>query len=52
MLSYWLGFEECEVANALGVSRGTVKTHLHRAIATLRNTVGASLKEEHLVRLN
>jgi RNA polymerase sigma-70 factor (ECF subfamily) len=51
VLRYLLGFSEAQVAEALGVTRGTVKTHLHRGITALRATVGESLKEEHLARL-
>jgi RNA polymerase sigma factor (sigma-70 family) len=48
VLRYLLGFSEAEVAAALGVSQGTVKTHLHRGIAAMRKRLGPALKEEHL----
>jgi RNA polymerase sigma-70 factor (ECF subfamily) len=51
VLTYLLGFSETQVAGALGVSHGTVKTHLHRGMSALRGTVGQNLKEEHLARL-
>ena len=51
MLTYLLGFSEAQVAGALGVSHGTVKTHLHRGMSALRGTVGQNLKEEHFARL-
>jgi RNA polymerase sigma-70 factor (ECF subfamily) len=51
VLTYLLGFSEAQVAGALGVSHGTVKTHLHRGMSALRGTVGQNLKEEHFARL-
>jgi RNA polymerase sigma-70 factor (sigma-E family) len=48
VLRYLLDFSEAEVAAALGVSQGTVKTHLHRGIATLRKNAGPALRGEHL----
>jgi RNA polymerase sigma factor (sigma-70 family) len=51
VLRYLLGLSETEVAQALHLSHGTVKTHLRRGIARLRATVGRELKEDHLVRL-
>jgi RNA polymerase sigma-70 factor, ECF subfamily len=51
VLRYLLDFSEAEVAAALGVSQGTVKTHLHRGIAALRKTVGPGLKGEHLAEI-
>jgi RNA polymerase sigma-70 factor (sigma-E family) len=48
VLRYLLDFSEAEVAAALGVSQGTVKTHLHRGIATLRRSIGPALRGEHL----
>jgi RNA polymerase sigma-70 factor (sigma-E family) len=35
VLRYYLGLEEGEIAESLGISRGSVKTHTHRALATL-----------------
>ena len=35
-LRYLEGLDLCEVAAALGVGKGTVKTHLHRALTALR----------------
>ena len=34
-LRYYLDLPESEIASALGISPGSVKTHLHRAVATL-----------------
>jgi len=51
VLRYLLDFSEAEVAAALGVSQGTVKTHLHRGIAALRKTVGPALKEDHFAEI-
>jgi RNA polymerase sigma-70 factor (sigma-E family) len=51
VLRYLLGLSETQVADALNISHGTVKTHLRRGISRLRETVGRNLKEEHLVRL-
>jgi RNA polymerase sigma factor (sigma-70 family) len=51
VLRYLVGLSEPEVATALGLSLGTVKTHLRRGLSGLRTTVGRSLKEEHLAHL-
>jgi RNA polymerase sigma factor (sigma-70 family) len=51
VLRYLLGLSETQVAQALHLSHGTVKTHLRRGIGRLRATVGRELREEHLVRL-
>jgi RNA polymerase sigma-70 factor (sigma-E family) len=51
VLRYLLGLSEPEVADVLGVSLGTVKTHLRRGLAGLRTTVAPTLKEEHLAHL-
>lgn len=52
VLRYLLDFSEAEVAAALGVSRGSVKTHLHRGVAALRKSVGPALRGEHLAELS
>lgn len=44
-LRYLGGLSEREVADALHVSPGTVKTHLHRGIAALRAQLGADTEE-------
>ncbi len=50
-MRYLVGLSETEVAAALNISHGTVKTHLRRGISSLRGTVGLALKEEHVARL-
>ena len=47
-LRYLGGLSEAEVAVALGVSAGTVKTHLHRGSATLRRRLGPDAEDEDL----
>ncbi len=51
VMRYLLGLSETEVASALDISHGTVKTHLRRGLAAVRQTLGRNLKEEHLARL-
>jgi RNA polymerase sigma factor (sigma-70 family) len=51
VLRYLVGLSETEVATALHLSPGTVKTHLRRGMSTLRGTVGRNLEEEHLARI-
>ena len=51
VLRYLVGLSEVEVAAALHVSHGTVKTHLRRGLSVLRRNVGSNLKEDHLARL-
>jgi RNA polymerase sigma factor (sigma-70 family) len=36
VLRYYGGLSEAEIASAMGISRGAVKTHTARAIAALR----------------
>lgn len=36
VLRYYSQLSEAEIADALGISRGAVKTHAHRGLATLR----------------
>jgi RNA polymerase sigma factor (sigma-70 family) len=45
-LRYLCDLSESDVAIALGVSAGTVKTHLHRGLAALRGSLGAEPEEE------
>ena len=40
VLRYFAGYEEAEIATALGTSQGTVKTHLARGIRRLRDLLG------------
>jgi RNA polymerase sigma factor (sigma-70 family) len=48
VLRYLGGFSEAEVAALTGVSRGTVKTHLHRGLANLRGRLGTGFEEVDL----
>jgi RNA polymerase sigma-70 factor (sigma-E family) len=40
VLRYWLGLNESEIAAALGISRGTVKSTAARGLAALARTIG------------
>jgi RNA polymerase sigma factor (sigma-70 family) len=42
---YLGGLSDREVAQALGISLGSVKTHIHRGLNALRARLGASLEE-------
>ena len=44
-MRYFLELSEAEMADALGVARGTVKSRLARALGRLRHTIGAALRE-------
>jgi RNA polymerase sigma factor (sigma-70 family) len=44
-LHYLGGLSDREVAQALGISLGSVKTHIHRGIKCLRARLGGSLEE-------
>jgi RNA polymerase sigma factor (sigma-70 family) len=44
-LHYLGGLTDREVAETLGISLGSVKTHIHRGIAGLRARLGAGLEE-------
>ncbi len=44
-LRYLGGLSDREVALALGISLGSVKTHIHRGLHGLRTTLGAGLEE-------
>ena len=48
VLRYLCDLPEADVALALGVSAGTVKTHIHRALASLRTDIGADFEEEYV----
>ena len=43
VLRYWADLPEAEVAAVLGCSAGTVKTHAHRALRSLRKVLGDEL---------
>jgi len=40
VLRYFAGYDEAEIATALGTSQGTVKTHLARGTKRLRDLIG------------
>jgi len=41
VLRYWLDLPEREIAAAMGVSQGTVKSHVSRGLATLARVLGS-----------
>jgi RNA polymerase sigma factor (sigma-70 family) len=41
VLRYWLDLREAEVAAAMGISAGAVKTHTSRAMAALTRALGS-----------
>lgn len=47
-LRYYLELSEAEIADALGISRGSVKAHASRGSAALRNLLGAHLDQGDL----
>lgn len=51
VMRHLAGLSEAEVADALRVSTGSVKTHLHRGVASLRDRLGPILHMEE-VRAN
>ena len=46
VLRYYEGLSEAEIADTLGLSRGTVKSHASRGLATLRQRMKPSDQEE------
>ena len=40
LLRYYEGMSEPEIADALGIARGTVKSRLHTAVMALRRSLG------------
>jgi len=52
VLRYLCDLPEADVARALGVSAGTVKTHVHRALASLRANIGADFEEGYVHELH
>jgi RNA polymerase sigma-70 factor (sigma-E family) len=51
VLRYLVGLSEAQVAEALDISHGTVKTHLRRGLAGLRKDVNQDLREDHIASL-
>lgn len=45
-LRYYLDLSEAEIAETLGISRGSVKTHASRALAALERTLTAPDADE------
>jgi RNA polymerase sigma-70 factor (sigma-E family) len=41
VLRYWLDLSEAEIADAMGISRGAVKSHASRAVAALERALEA-----------
>jgi RNA polymerase sigma factor (sigma-70 family) len=48
-LRYLADLSESDVSAALGLSTGSVKTHLHRGLARLRDSMGSDEEEVRLV---
>jgi RNA polymerase sigma-70 factor (sigma-E family) len=40
VLKFYEGLSEAEIASTLGISTGSVKTHVHRGVGALRSTLG------------
>ena len=47
-LRYYLDLSEAEIADALGIARGSVKAHASRGAATLRSLLADSRSEGDL----
>jgi len=45
-LRYYLDLAEAEIANTLGISTGSVKTHVHRGLAALASRLGPTHQEQ------
>lgn len=41
VLRYWMDLKEAEIAEAMGISKGAVKSHISRGMHTLSQTMGA-----------
>lgn len=50
VLRYYEGFSEAEIAEVLGISAGTVKSHAARALGTLRDRIQAEDAELGVAR--
>ena len=46
VLRYYAQLSECEIAQALGISRGAVKSHAHRGLTALRQLIRPSSSAE------
>jgi RNA polymerase sigma-70 factor (sigma-E family) len=46
VLRYWLGLSEAEIATAMGISAGTVKSQLSRGLAALGRALGDGVMED------
>lgn len=44
-MRYLGGMSEAEVAESLGIAAGTVKSHIHRGLVSLRRTLGEEIEE-------
>lgn len=51
-LRYLSDLSEVETARALGIAVGSVKTHTHRGLATLRAEFGGELPDQKMERIN
>jgi RNA polymerase sigma-70 factor (sigma-E family) len=51
ILRYLCGLSEKDIAEMLGVSSGSVKTHTHRGLAALRRTLGPDVEEAGLAAI-
>lgn len=45
-LRYYLDLSEAEIADALGISRGAVKSHASRGLTTLKQTLGSLMEDQ------
>jgi RNA polymerase sigma factor (sigma-70 family) len=43
VMIHGLGYTEREVADLVGISRWTVRTHLERGLSSLRSTLGVAI---------
>ena len=50
VLRYWSDLSEGEIADAMGISRGTVKSTASRALTALERQLGTADSNEEVVR--